>query len=104
MNRWRIYRERVVERIRSSKTNRVLLLLAEAGFGKSVALRQFLDGEHEPCAFYRVPPETTTLLGFLRGLTEALEPYVPGAHLSFTMAYERAMQSQTPFAELATWF
>ncbi len=93
MHRWRIYRERVVERIRRSKTNRVLLLLADAGYGKSVALKQFLDGEQEPCAFYRVAPDTTTLLGFLRGLTTALEPFVPGAHLSFTMAYERSMQS-----------
>ena len=103
MHRWRIYRERVVERIRRSKTNRVLLLLADAGYGKSVALKQFLDGEQEPCAFYRVAPDTTTLLGFLRGLSSALEPFVPGAHLSFTMAYERSMQSQAPFGELATW-
>ena len=104
MNRWRISRERVVERIRRSKANRVVLLLADAGFGKSVALRQFLEQDQEPTVFYRVPPDTATLLGFLRGLTTALEPYVPGAHLSFTMAHERAMQSQTPFAELATWF
>jgi len=103
MHRWRIYRERVVERIRRSKANRVVLLLADAGYGKSVALRQFLDGEQDPCAFYRVAPDTTTLLGFLRGLSTALEPFVPGAHLSFTMAYERSMQSQTPFGELATW-
>ncbi|MGH7714555.1 MAG: hypothetical protein ACREML_01035, partial [Vulcanimicrobiaceae bacterium] len=33
----------------------------------------------------------------------SLEPFVPWAHLSFTMAYERSMQSQTPFGELATW-
>lgn len=104
MQRWRISRERVVERIRRSKANRVVLLLAQAGFGKSVALQQFLESESEPTIFYRVAPQTTTLLRFLRGLTTALEPYVPGAHLSFTMAYERAMQSQMPFAELATWF
>ena len=103
MQRWRIYRERVVERIRRSKANRVVLLLAEAGYGKSVALKQFLDGEQDPCAFYRVAPDTTSLLAFLRGLTTALEPFVPGAHLSFTMAYERSMQSQAPFGELATW-
>jgi ATP/maltotriose-dependent transcriptional regulator MalT len=103
MHRWRIYRERVVERIRRSKDNRVLLLLADAGFGKSVAVQQFLQGEQEPYAFYRVAPDTTTLLGFLRGLTTALDQFVPGAHLSFTMAYERSMQSQTPFGELATW-
>ncbi len=103
MQRWRVSRERVVERIRRAGAHRIVLLLAEAGFGKSVAVRQVLDGEPEPHAFYRVEPQTTTLLGFLRGLTEALEPFVPGAHLSFTIAHERAMQSPTPHAELATW-
>ena len=79
------------------------MLLAEAGFGKSIAVRQLLEDEQEAHAFYRVPPQTTTLLGFLRGLTQALDPFVPGAHLSFAMAHERAMQSQLPHAELATW-
>jgi ATP/maltotriose-dependent transcriptional regulator MalT len=104
MSRWRIYRERVVRILQGARKNRVLLLLADAGFGKSIALQQLLSGADEPHAFFRVPPETTTLLGFLRGLTEALEPFVPGAHLSLTMAHERAMQSRTPFVELANWF
>lgn len=103
MQRWRVSRERVVERIRRAGAHRIVLLLAEAGYGKSVAVRQVLEGEAEPHAFYRVAPQTTTLLGFLRGLTEALEPFVPGAHLSFTIAHERAMQSPLPHAELATW-
>lgn len=103
MQRWRIYRERVVERIRRSSANRIVLLLAEAGYGKSTAVRQLLEGESEPHAVYRVPPETHTLLGFLRGLTEALDAFVPGAHLSFAIAHERAMQSPLPHAELAGW-
>jgi ATP/maltotriose-dependent transcriptional regulator MalT len=104
MSRWRIYRERIVDVLRGAKHNRVLLLLAEAGFGKSIALQQFLQSDDEPYAYFRVPPETTTLFGFLRGLTESLEPFIPGAHLSLTMAHERAMQSETPFVELANWF
>ncbi|MBV8602540.1 MAG: AAA family ATPase [Candidatus Eremiobacteraeota bacterium] len=104
MNRWRIRRERVVERLRRSKENRVALVLAEAGYGKSVAVAQFVASNDDERAFYRVPPETKTLLAFLRGLTEALESVVPGAHLSLTMAHERAMQSPKPFVELATWF
>ncbi|MGH7327793.1 MAG: hypothetical protein ACREJX_05535, partial [Polyangiaceae bacterium] len=104
MSRWRIYRERIVDVLRGAKKSRVLLLLAEGGFGKSIALQQFLQNDGEPYAYYRVQPETTTLFGFLRGLTESLEPFIPGAHLSLTMAHERAMQSQTPFVELANWF
>jgi ATP/maltotriose-dependent transcriptional regulator MalT len=104
MSRWRIYRKRVVDVLRGARNNRVLLLLADAGYGKSIALQQFLQSDDEPYAYYRVQPETTTLFGFLRGLTESLEPFIPGAHLSLTMAHERAMQSPTPFVELANWF
>lgn len=104
MSRWRIYRQRVVNALRDVKHSRVVLLLADAGFGKSIALQQFLQNDDEPYLYFRVPPETTTLFGFLRGLTESLEPFIPGAHLSLTMAYERAMQSETPFVELANWF
>lgn len=104
MNRWRVRRERIIERLRRASGSRLTLIIAEAGFGKSVGLRQFLEADETPYALYRVPPETTTLLGFLRGLTESLETIVPGAHLSLAMAHERAMQSSSPFAELAVWF
>ena len=104
MSRWRIDRERIADVLDTLKHNRVVLLVAEAGFGKSITVRQHLERELQPYAFFRVPPETATLLAFLRGLTEALDPFIPGAHLSLTMAYERAMQSRTPFLELANWF
>ncbi len=103
MSTWRVRRERIVEQLRGLCSHRVALVIADAGFGKSVALRQFLDGAGDH-VFFRVPPETVTLLGFLRGLTEALESVVPGAHLSLAMAYERAMQSTAPEAELTRWF
>ncbi|MGH7328655.1 MAG: AAA family ATPase, partial [Polyangiaceae bacterium] len=103
MSRWRIDRERVVSFLGGTRQNRVVLLVAQAGYGKSIALRQYLQRETQPYAFFRVEPETATLIGFLRGLTESLERFVPGAHLSLTMAHERAMQSRTPFVELANW-
>jgi ATP/maltotriose-dependent transcriptional regulator MalT len=102
VHRWRIRRERVVARIRVSAEQRVSLLIAPAGFGKSIALRAAF-GAARDAAFYRVPADTTTLLAFLRGLTDALESDVPGAHLSFAIAYERAIQSPTPASELARW-
>jgi hypothetical protein len=102
MNPWRIQRERIAGRLRRSADRRVALVVAPAGFGKSVAVRQSLDlagGD----AFYRVAPDTLTLLAFLRGLTDALEAKVPGAHLSLAIAHERAMQSPSPAIELARW-
>jgi ATP/maltotriose-dependent transcriptional regulator MalT len=101
--RRRIHRERLVERIRRSADRRVALVVAGAGFGKSTAVLQSLTGNSGD-AFYRVVPDTTTLLAFLRGLTDALDKAnVPGAHLSLAIAYERAMQSSSPAAELARW-
>ena len=95
---WRIHRERIVARLHSSGAPRVSLLVAGAGFGKSIALRTIF-GAARDVAFYRVPADTATLLAFLRGLTDALEADVPGAHLSFAIAYERAIQClHRPFA------
>jgi ATP/maltotriose-dependent transcriptional regulator MalT len=102
VRRWRIHRERVVARIRAAAAQRVSLLVAPAGFGKSIALRSAFGAARE-AAFYRVPADTATLLAFLRGLTDALESDVPGAHLSFAIAYERAIQSPSPASELARW-
>ena len=92
MRRWRIHRERVVARIRAAAAQRVSLLVAPAGFGKSIALRSAF-GAARNAAFYRVPADTATLLAFLRGRTDAPESDVPGAHLSFAIAYERAIQT-----------
>jgi ATP/maltotriose-dependent transcriptional regulator MalT len=103
MSRWRIDRKRVVSFLESMRQTRIVLIVAQAGYGKSIALRQYLQRAREPFAFFRVEPETATLLGFLRGLTESLESFIPGAHLSLTMAHERAMQSRTPFVELSNW-
>ncbi|HEV8021008.1 MAG TPA: hypothetical protein VGP41_07065 [Candidatus Lustribacter sp.] len=102
MRRWRIPRERIIARLHPSAARRVSLLVAAAGFGKSIALRSAF-GATRDTAFYRVPADTATLLAFLRGLTDALEANVPGAHLSFAIAFERAIQSPAPATELARW-
>lgn len=102
MHPWRIHRSRIAERLRRSADRRVTLVVAGAGFGKSIAVRGSLDsGSHD--AFFRVAPDATTLLAFLRGLTDALETNVPGAHLSLAIAHERAIQSASPANELARW-
>jgi LuxR family transcriptional regulator, maltose regulon positive regulatory protein len=102
VRRWRIHRERLVARLQAAVVQRVSLVVADAGFGKSIALRAAFGGARD-AAFYRVPADTATLLAFLRGLTDALEADLPGAHLSFAIAYERAIQSPSTANELARW-
>lgn len=102
MHTRRVARDRLVERLRRAADRRVALVIAPAGFGKSTLVRQARDtGAFD--AYYRVPPESRTLLAFVRGLTAALEASVPGAHLSLAIAYERAIHSASPAAELALW-
>ena len=102
MERRHIRRERIVERIRRSANRRIALVVAAAGFGKSIAVRESLEpGDGD--TYYRVSRDANTLLAFVRGLTDTLEGSVPGAHLSLAIAYERAIQSPAPASELARW-
>lgn len=81
----------------------VAVLRGMAGCGKSVALRGALAAGSQAAALYDVPREHRTLARFVRGLAEALRESAPGARLSFASAYERAMQSGRPAADLAAW-
>ena len=49
-----IVRRRVVDRIASAAMQRVVLIVAPAGYGKSVALRHYLDTLAEPHVRYDV--------------------------------------------------
>lgn len=98
-----VLRGRVVERLASAARQRVVLLVAPAGYGKSVALRQFLDTVSEPCARFDVLPDHATLLGFLRGFSEALATVAPDARRTLPGAYEKNAGSPTPGSDLALW-
>jgi ATP/maltotriose-dependent transcriptional regulator MalT len=98
-----IHRPRVVERIKSAATQRITLIIAPAGYGKSVALRQYLEDASEEHVRFDVHPEHATLLGFVRGLADALLEVSPDARKTLTGAYEKSQSSKTPGLDLAMW-
>lgn len=98
-----IHRQRVVARFESAATQRIVLIVAPAGYGKSVALRQYLETSHEEHVRYDVHEEHVTLLGFVRGLADALHEAAPDARKTLSGAYEKSRSSKTPGVDLAMW-
>ena len=81
----------------------VTLLVAPAGYGKSVVLRQYLAGLREPYVRFALRSEHATLLSFLRGFAEALSDRAPHAITALAGAYERTTSSAKRSNELARW-
>lgn len=99
-----IVRMRVLERISQAAFQRVVLIVAPAGYGKSVALRQFIDTLAEvPVARFDLRSEHRTLLGFLRGFAQAVEPFAPDALKTVSGAYQKNAASSTAGVDLAMW-
>lgn len=98
-----IERHRLVERLAASPDYPVVLLIAPAGYGKSVALRQYLGMLNEPTVRFTLRAEHATLLGFLRGLTEALGENAPHVIRALAGAYERNTASAKRGTDLADW-
>ena len=78
-------------------------IAAPAGYGKSVALRQYLATLSAPSIRFDCGSEHATLLGFLRGLCEAIAAHAPHAAATLAGAYDRSRASATPSADLALW-
>jgi len=98
-----IYRARVVDRIALAAESRVVLIVAPAGYGKSTALRQYLDGVSEHVVRYDLHSDNGSLLGFARGFAEAISEIAPDARKTLVTAYDSARESATAGAELAMW-
>lgn len=98
-----IHRPRVVERIESAATQRVVLVVAPAGYGKSVALTQFLQTLEVPHVRYDVHEENGNLLGFIRGFADVLLEIAPDARKTVSGAFEKSDSSKTPGLDLAMW-
>jgi len=96
-----ILRPRVVERIFSAAMQRIVLIIAPAGYGKSLALR--LDAVEDPQVRYDVRAEHANLLGFVRGFADTLLEIAPDARKTVSGAYEKSRSSKTPGADLAMW-
>jgi ATP/maltotriose-dependent transcriptional regulator MalT len=98
-----IVRPRVLQRIDAAAAGRIVLIVAPAGYGKSLALSHWLA--HQSRAFLRfdVQAEHNTLLGFARGLAEALSGQFPSLLKTISTAAQSSASAAAPGAEMARW-
>jgi LuxR family maltose regulon positive regulatory protein len=83
---------------------RIGLVVAAAGYGKSVAVAHYLRHTGVPSIWFVVRQEHTKLLGFAWGLAHALGREVPSLERGLLGAYQSvAPGAETPVA-LAAWF
>jgi LuxR family maltose regulon positive regulatory protein len=97
-------RTRLIERLERTTRFPVTLIVAPAGFGKSVALGDFLAVSRRECIRYDVHRDDATLLAFVRGLSTALAPVAPGPLAAFPEMRERVLAAQEPVRQLSDWF
>ena len=99
-----IQRPRVLDRIADASRARIVLIIAPAGYGKSVALRQYLEeAEDAQSVLFAMREEHGTLLGFVRGLSAALASVAPDLQRTVFGAYEKNAGSPTVGIDLAMW-
>ncbi|MBV9333108.1 MAG: AAA family ATPase [Candidatus Eremiobacteraeota bacterium] len=98
-----IERPRVGARLAASASYPITLIVAPAGYGKSVILRQYFRRLSSPPLRFALRAEHATLLGFLRGLIEALGEQAPHAMAALADAFERSTTSPNRAADLARW-
>jgi LuxR family transcriptional regulator, maltose regulon positive regulatory protein len=100
----RLLRARVNDRIVRAARFPVTVIVAPAGFGKSVALRDFAETTRLDAVRYDVAREDRTLLAFVHGLSAALEPAVRTPLAAFPAMQQRIMGVAEPVRELGDWF
>jgi len=98
-----IERPRLVERLGALACFPIALLIAPAGYGKSIVLRQYFDSLRQPRVRFALRAEHATLLSFLRGFAEALGESAPHAVTALAGAYERNQASPKRGPDLAGW-
>lgn len=98
-----ILRPRLIERLAACARHPIALIIAPAGYGKSVVLRQYLTTLTQPTVRFALRVEHSTLLSFVRGFAETLREAAPHAITSLAGAYERNQSSTKRAADLARW-
>jgi ATP/maltotriose-dependent transcriptional regulator MalT len=83
---------------------RIGLVVAPAGYGKSVAVAQYLARAEVPSLWFIVRDEHTKLLGFAWGLARALCSQVPALERGLLTAYQGAAADGNAPVALAAWF
>ncbi|HEX5274785.1 MAG TPA: LuxR C-terminal-related transcriptional regulator [Candidatus Rubrimentiphilum sp.] len=100
----RFVRARVNERLTRAARFPVTLLAAPAGFGKSVALRDFIESSRLNAAVLELRREDSALLDFVRRLSQAIASAAPTAAAAFPALAERVMAASQPVREISDWF
>jgi LuxR family maltose regulon positive regulatory protein len=100
----RLMRARINDRLTHATGFPIALLVAPAGFGKSVALRDFIETSRLDAVRYDVPREDATLLAFVRGLSDALQSVAPSLLAAFPTMQERVLAASEPLHQLSDWF
>src|SRR5579884_3462408 len=98
-----LLRPRLRARFHAAAADRVVLVVAPAGYGKSIALRQYLDTCGEPATSFNVRSEHATLLGFVRGFAEAFRETAPALAQTLVQTYSAVQASENAGVQLAEW-
>jgi len=99
-----VVRSRVMELLARVTRRRIALVVAPAGYGKSVAVSQFLSRADVPNVWFVVRDEHAKLLSFAWGLAHSLANEAPGLERGLLAAYQGAAAEPDPPAALAIWF
>jgi ATP/maltotriose-dependent transcriptional regulator MalT len=87
-----ISRPRLLERLARAARYRLTLLIAPAGFGKTIAVREFLADVGAESVLYDADHDST-LLALARGIARAIAPHAPSVDV---MARLQAAAEQSP--------
>jgi DNA-binding CsgD family transcriptional regulator len=98
-----LIRPRLTARFQAAASDRVVLVVAPAGYGKSIALRQYLDTCAEPFVRFNVRAEHRTLLGFARGFADAFSGIARNLSETLVDAYAGVQAQPDAGAHLAEW-
>ncbi|MGH7708224.1 MAG: hypothetical protein ACREM6_09915, partial [Vulcanimicrobiaceae bacterium] len=99
-----VFRRRSFEAIERAARRRVTLIVAPAGYGKSVAIGQYLARSAVPFVRFVARPGNATLLGFTRGLAQSFSAHAPGLGRGWFRAYQAAASAPDLPDALAAWF
>ncbi|HZZ00741.1 MAG TPA: LuxR C-terminal-related transcriptional regulator [Candidatus Baltobacteraceae bacterium] len=97
-------RPRLNDRLAHAARYPIVLVVAPAGFGKSVALADFLRGVGSDAVRFDVRPEESNLLAFARRFAEVLQPVVPGIAASFPALQENVLSTAAAPGLVLDWF
>ena len=100
----RLMRARINDRLARAAVYPITVISAPAGFGKSVALRDFIETARLDAVRYDVLREDATLLAFVRGLSDALATVGPSARAAFPAMQQRVLALEDPLRQLSDWF